>query len=36
MGMEMVIEEIIIPKTIKETIIDKTMVTKGIGIGIEV
>ena len=36
MGMEMVIEEITIPKTIEETIIDKTVVTKGIGIGIEV
>ena len=35
-GMEMAIEEITIPKTIEETIIDKTVVTKGTGIGIEV
>ena len=35
-GMEMVIEETIIPKAIEEIIIDRTMVTKGIGIGIEV
>ena len=34
--MEMAMEEITIPKAIEETIIDKTMVTKGIGIGIEV
>ena len=32
----MAIEEITIPKTIEETIINKTMVTKGTGIGIEV
>ena len=36
MGMEMAMEEITIPKTIEETIIDKTMVIKGIGIWIEV
>ena len=36
MGMEMVIEEITILKTIEVTIIDKIMVIKGIGIGIEV
>ena len=35
-GMGIAIEEITIPKTIEETIIDKTMVTKGTGIGIEV
>ena len=34
--MELAIEEIIVHKIIEETIIDKTMVTKGIGIGIEV
>ena len=34
--MEMVTEETTIPKTIEEIIIDRTMVTKGIGIGIEV
>ena len=34
-GMEMVIGEITIPKTIEEIIIDRTIVTKGIGIGIE-
>ena len=34
--MEMVIEEAIIPKTIEEIIIDRTKVTKDIGIGIEV
>ena len=32
MGMEMLIEEITIHKTIEETIIGKTMVTKGLGI----
>ena len=36
MGMEMVIEEPIITRTIEEIIIDRTIVTKGIGIGIEV
>ena len=35
-GMEIVIEETIIPKAIEEIIIDQTMVTKGMGIGIEV
>ena len=35
-GMEMVIEETTIPKTIEEIIIDRTMVTKGTGIGIDV
>ena len=35
-GMEMVIEETVIPKTIEEIIIGRTMVTKGIGIGIKV
>ena len=34
MGMEMTTEEITIRKTIEETIIDKTVVIKGIGIGI--
>ena len=34
-GMEMVIEEITIPETIEEIIIDRTMVSKDIGIGIE-
>ena len=35
-GMEMVIEETTIPKTIEEIITDRPKVTKGIGIGIEV
>ena len=34
-GMEMVIGETTIPKTTEEIIIDRTMQTKGIGIGIE-
>ena len=34
-GMEMVIGETTIPKTIEEIIIDRTIVTKGIEIGIE-
>ena len=35
-GMEIAIGGAIIPKATKEIIIDKTMVTKGIGIGTEV
>ena len=35
-GMEMVIEEAVIPKTIEEIIIERTKVIKGIGIEIEV
>ena len=35
-GMEMVIEEPVIPKTIEEIIKDRTKVTKDIGIRIEV
>ena len=35
-AMELVIEETVIPKTIEEIIIDRIMLIKGIGIGIEV
>ena len=35
-GMEMITEETTIPKTIEEIIIDRTMVTKGIGIDVQV
>ena len=35
-GMEIITREVIMPKTIEEIIIDRTMVIKGTGIDIEV